>query len=93
MLWNFPGGPVVKDPPYNAGDAGSIPGWGTGIPHASGQLSPSATTTELTCLNQSPCAANYRAHVLWNPHTTTTERKRPGACTPQLEKTKPACHN
>ena len=26
--------------PYNAGDASSIPGWGTKIPHAVGQLSP-----------------------------------------------------
>ena len=25
---DFPGGPVVKNPPYNAGDAGSIPGRG-----------------------------------------------------------------
>ena len=24
----FPGGSVVKNPPANAGDAGSIPGWG-----------------------------------------------------------------
>ena len=24
----FPGGPVVKNPPANAGDIGSIPGWG-----------------------------------------------------------------
>ena len=31
---NFPGGPVVKNPPSNAGDAGSIPGQGTKIPHA-----------------------------------------------------------
>ena len=23
----FPGGSVVKNPPANAGDAGSIPGW------------------------------------------------------------------
>ena len=23
----FPGGPVVKNPPANAGDMGSIPGW------------------------------------------------------------------
>ena len=29
-------GPVVKKPPSNAGDVGSIPGWGTKIPHASG---------------------------------------------------------
>ena len=40
----FSGGPVVKKPPSNAGDSGSIPGRGTKIPHASGQLSPSTTT-------------------------------------------------
>ena len=48
---DFPGGPVVKNPPYNAGHAGSIPGQGTKIPHAMGQLSLCATTTELTHLN------------------------------------------
>ena len=26
--WDFPGGPVVKNPPANAGDTGSIPGLG-----------------------------------------------------------------
>ena len=49
--WDFPGGPVVKNLPYNAGDAGSNPGQGTRIPHAMGQLSPRTTTTELVCLN------------------------------------------
>ena len=34
------GGPVVKNPPSNAGDWGLIPGQGTKIPHAAGQLSP-----------------------------------------------------
>ena len=29
----FPGGPVVKNPPCNAGDAGLIPGWAAKIPH------------------------------------------------------------
>lgn len=29
---------MVKNPPSNTGDAGSVPGQGTGIPHASGQL-------------------------------------------------------
>ena len=24
-IWDFPGGPVVKNPPSNAGDKGSIP--------------------------------------------------------------------
>ena len=36
----FPGGPVVKNPPSNAGDVGSIPGWGTKIPHAAEKLKP-----------------------------------------------------
>ena len=27
-LWDFPGGPAVKDPPANEGDTGLIPGWG-----------------------------------------------------------------
>ena len=39
MLWHFPGGSVVKNLPCNAGDAGSIPGQGTKIPHAMEQLS------------------------------------------------------
>ena len=32
---DFPGGPVVKTSPFNAGGADSIPGWGAEIPHAS----------------------------------------------------------
>ena len=32
---HFPGGPVVKSSPSNAGGAGSIPGQGEKIPHAS----------------------------------------------------------
>ena len=31
---DFPGGPVVKNPPSNEGDTSSIPGRGTKIPHA-----------------------------------------------------------
>ena len=34
-----PGGPVVRNPPCNAGDASLIPGQGTKIPTAAGQLS------------------------------------------------------
>ena len=33
---DFPGGPVVETSPSNAGGAGSIPGPGAKIPHASG---------------------------------------------------------
>ena len=47
---DFPGGPVVKSPPSNAGDTGSIPGWGTKI---AGQLSPrAATKTQPSQLNK-----------------------------------------
>ena len=42
LAQDFPGGPVVKNPPSNAGDASSSPGLGTKIPHAAGQLSPRA---------------------------------------------------
>ena len=34
-IWDFPGGAVVKTSPSNAGGAGSIPGWGVKISHAS----------------------------------------------------------
>ena len=40
---------MVKNLPCNAGDSGSIPGWGTNIPHATGQLSPQTAATEPTC--------------------------------------------
>ena len=66
---DFPGGPVVKNPPYSAGDMGSIPGQGTKIPHAAGQLSPRAT--------------NYRAHAPWSLCTTTREEKNLHATTRQ----------
>ena len=32
--WDFPGDPVVKNLPCNAGEVGSILGWGMKIPHA-----------------------------------------------------------
>ena len=48
---DFPGGPVVKNLPCSAGDSGLITGWGTKIPHATGQLSPQATTTDPACRN------------------------------------------
>ena len=74
---DFPGGPVVKNPPSNAGDTSSIPGQGTKIPHATGQLSLPATTTELVRLNK-------RARVL-----QTTKPMLPGARMPQLERENP----
>ena len=58
---DFPSSPMVKNPPCNAGDAGSTPGWGTKIPHAAMQLSLYTTTTE-------PTHSGARCH---NPCTTT----------------------
>ena len=52
---DFPGGPVVENLPSNAGDTGSIPFWGTNIPHAMGNLSPSSRVSESQL--ESPCAA------------------------------------
>ena len=43
---DFPGGLVVKNPPCNAGDTGSIPGRRAKIPHVAGQLSPHTATAE-----------------------------------------------
>ena len=45
-LEDMPGGPVVKTSPSIAGDTGliGIPSRGARIPHATGQLSPQATT-------------------------------------------------
>ena len=39
-LWGFPGGPVVKKSPCNAGDAGLISLWETKITQATEQLNP-----------------------------------------------------
>ena len=43
---DFPGGPVVKNLPFNAGDMGLIPGQGAMIPHGPRQLSLCTTTSE-----------------------------------------------
>ena len=71
---DFPGGPVVKNSPSNVGDMGSIPGQGTQIPHAMGQLSPTRH--------------NDWAHTPQreSPRPQTTEPTQPGAHAPQLER-------
>ena len=40
MFRDLPGGPMVKNPPSNTGDVGSIPGQGTKIPHATEATKP-----------------------------------------------------
>ena len=60
----LPGGPVVKNPPCNAGDAGSTPGWGTKIPHAMEQIiplqpeSPCVPRKDSTWGNKDPTCCN-----------------------------------
>ena len=44
---DFSGGPVIKNPPSKAGDAGLTP-------HAAGQLSLHNATTEPLCHNEDP---------------------------------------
>ena len=48
---------MVKNPPSIAGDKGSIPGWGTKIPHGVEQLDPCTATGE-------PCDARKKACAL-----------------------------
>ena len=59
---DFPDRPVVKNPPCNAGDVGSIPGWGTKLPHAVEQLNLHVTTTE-------PACSGAQVPQLPSPHT------------------------
>ena len=49
---------MIKNPPSNAGDMGSIPNQGNKIPHAVGYLSPHATATEPTYTGA--CVSNQR---------------------------------
>ena len=50
---------MFKNPPSNAGDAGSITGWETEIPHGLGQLNPPAVGRTLV-LQRRPSAAKLK---------------------------------
>ena len=66
---DFPGGPVVKNPPCHAEeDAGWIPDRGAKIPHATEQLSPNATAR--VC---APTKTQYDATKILNAETKTEE--------------------
>ena len=45
---DLPSGPEVKNPPFNAGDTGSIPGQGSKAPFAARQLSLNTTIRKPT---------------------------------------------
>ena len=51
---------MVKNPPSNAREAGLIPGQGTKVPHAVGQLSPCPVTREAWALQRRPSAAKKK---------------------------------
>ena len=71
---DFPGGPVVKNLPSNAEEAGSIPGRETRISHVAEQWSLSPANIEPMCLS-------WRGHV-----SQTTEPMCAGAYEPRLER-------
>ena len=50
---DFTGSLKVKNPPYNAGNMGLIPGWGNNIPQATRQLSPYAASASGLTWSQS----------------------------------------
>ena len=66
---DFPGDPVVKNLFSNAGDRGLIPGWGTNITHATGQL-------------DSPCIVAREFFMpQWRPSLAKLKKKiNPKAC-------------
>ena len=64
MVADFPSGPVVKNPPCNAEEVGSIPAQGTKIPHAVEQLSQHTAISEAWHHLEGPCASE-------SPHGAT----------------------
>ena len=59
---DFPGGPVIKNPPANEGDTGSIDPWSRKIPHDAEQLSLGTTATEPVLCNKKCQCSEKRAH-------------------------------
>ena len=68
---DFPGGPVVKNLPSNAGDMGSIPGWKIMSPRDAGQLRWCATNTD-------PVLSGARLPQL--PRSLRAAMKDPACC-------------
>ena len=63
LSWDFPGGPVIKICTPSAGDMGSVPGWGTEILHAMGQISLCTTTGKSMHRNERFYVMQPRSHV------------------------------
>ena len=65
---NFPGGPVVKNPPCNAGDVGSVPGQGTEIPHDGGLVAKLCPTlaTQRSAACQGSLSMGFPRQKYWS---------------------------
>ena len=74
LLRDFPSDSVVKNPPFNVGDMGLIPGQGSKIPYALEQLSPhvpqllkpvcsGAHTPQSTHCKETPCTLQLRSNT------------------------------
>ena len=70
VAFGLPWWSLVKNLPSNAGDTDSIPGQGTKIPPAAGQLSPCTTTREACVMQWRPCTAktNKQNRCGFNDH-------------------------
>ena len=97
---DFPGGPAVKNPLCNAGDMSSIPGRGTKIPHATGQLSPhmakipcAATKTQRSTTPTTPTHTHTHTQPLIRVLTASGNQLsyNPKPQHEQRESTSPSC--
>ena len=77
--WGFPGGAAVKNPPANAGDAGSSPGLGRShVPRSDWAREPQLLSLRVWSL----CSATREAVTVRGPRTAM----KSGPRSPQLEK-------
>ena len=65
IMRDFPGGSVVKNPPANAGDAGSVPGLGRSPGEAN------SNPFQYFCLGNSMDRGAWLATVMWSPKSQT----------------------
>ena len=82
---DFPSGPVVKNPPSNAGDSGSMTGQGTKIPHAKGQGLSLLALEPVFRGKRSPCSEAREAQWVaakescvpqWRPSAAKKKKKK-----------------
>ena len=66
-MWDFPGGPVVKTLPSNAGAVSSIPGRAAKIPHAS--------QPKKQNIKQKQCCNEFKKDFKNDPHQRNFRKK------------------